>query len=191
LNKNKFNDLILLAQKGDELAFNKILNQSMPCINADIDRIHRNCQFIDRDEFLSLAMLAFWETIKIYDPRNPSFLHFLRIIVRRILSKEVAKNQIQRNNRRLNVGYVDCLSKEEEGEGVEKEVISNEFRYEINTLMRYLTPHEARVYKLYFRNYYPKQIADTLGLKIKSVYNAIYSSEKKIINNYRKRGMAS
>lgn len=183
MNKIEFGNLISLAQKGDELAFNSVLRQSMPCINADVDRAYRIYPYVDRDELLSLAMLGFWEAIKKYNSKNPSYLHYLRVIVRRSIFKEIARNQTLKNDRRLDTEYEDCPS----GKDLELDVIASEFRGEINDLIQYLTDHEAKAYRLYFSGYYPRQIADILGIKTKSVYNAIYNAEKKLVKCYQEK----
>lgn len=175
MRREDFNCLLKEVKNGGEA--DELIRQCIPLIKKTVNRFHN--YGLEYEDLFSIALMGFWESVQMYDFKNPSFLHFLRRVITYKLLNEVRKLNTKKRN--PSVTY-----KKQNTYTIDEHVLNNEFKYEIKKIIdSQLSSYEYTVYNLYYNNLSLEKICSILNKPKKSVWNAIYRSENKIIDKYK------
>ena len=174
------NDL-LLAKSGDQVAFERLLENYRPLISSLVKSAVREFPFADSDyeDLYQEAVILFFRALERYDANQEdvAFGLFAKICIRNGLLTQAKKLK-----KRLSLLP---LENEESQESLEEELgdrIVEEERYKelYESVRSFLTAYENRVWWLYLSGRTAKEIAILLGKDEKSVQNAIFRIRRKL-----------
>ena len=182
LSSNKLqHEWILQAKQGDQVAFERLLENYRPLISSLVKSAVSEFPFSDSDyeDLYQEAVILFFRALERYDANqgDVAFGLFAKICIRNGLITQAKKLQ-----KRLNL-----LPLEDDGsEGTPTEALGDRLVEEESYKALYesvrssLTPYENRVWWLYLSGRTAKEIASTLGKDEKSVQNAVFRIRRKL-----------
>ena len=169
---------ILLAKRGDEDAFERLLADYTPLIVSSVGGcIH---EFLlaesDYEDLYQEAVILFFRAINRYDTEQDgvAFGLFAKICIRNGLSTQAKK--LQKRIRIVESNAPDCDEPAPDEHVIEEERCKTLYENVRNTLSAY----ENRIWWLYLSGRTAKNIAQELETDEKSVQNAIYRIRRKL-----------
>ena len=196
-------DLVLLAQRGDEKAFETLLEDTVPKLKNLLSSQYR-LQQTDIDEIVQLSMIKVWNKIGTFRSES-SFVTWFYIIIRNeaidfikkrdlLDSKEVSAYHTYVDGGKDN--DYDHLTVEQAFEEtaasiMEKRELMGVYRQMITNVLNELSPTHSQIIRIAIegeRTY--KQIAEELGVPIGTVMSRLFFARKRaqqLIIQYAKR----
>ena len=184
-------DLILKAQKGDELAKNILIGNYEPLI---ISIINKKNFYIEGEEFQDLVQegrLALFNAVKNYDPnRNAKFSTYAKTLIENHLINVIKSSQNSKNmalNSALGLNNQGEVELEElplpvkPTRSIEEDYIGEQNAKElIDSIIQNLSPLENQILQYKLQDYTYTEIAKKLNLDSKKVDNALNRIKNKI-----------
>lgn len=197
-------ELIVMAQTGDQAAFEELLKQYNPIIQKQADKFFLDNGNGDRDDVTQVASLAFWDAVKSYDSsvHKHGFGAYASMIIKRKLTDLLRKEDA--DVRKLNNFAASMEDKypgsgDDEGSTIgdhvkskelspEEKYLGNDGAREItNFIKNSLSDVERDVISMYIEGYKVSEIAEEKNMKYKSVENALMRVKNKLADYLRAR----
>ncbi len=174
-------DLILRAREGDQEAFEKLLEQYTPLIDAMTAQFCKALSEQDGEDLRQEALVAFYHALKGYRVEQEEVQFGL-------YAKDCIKNRLISHLRKLkkheNVILVDAENASAISEEIAdpaKRLIDEEAYLSLyRRIRKALSEYENQVWWLYLSGRTAKDIAATLRSDEKSVQNALYRIRRKL-----------
>ncbi len=181
LEKNSFLDpnLPLAAMRGDEKAYAEIIRCFFPIIKNMAAELFLSGG--DTDDLVQEGLIGLYGAVHSFSPeKSDNFVSFAKLCIRHAMLNAVKRDNAQKNNL-LN----DSLPLEEQGApGCEDPADIVLAKHRLHELYECIegrfSPLERKVLALYLEGYSYKQIADMLGVSLKSVDNAARRGRNKL-----------
>ena len=179
-------ELLALAQRGDEVSETILLEKYKPLVRARARELYLAGG--DHDDLLQEGMLGLFKAIRSYDAaRGISFGAYARVLISRQISRAILAAQRQKHHP-LNQSVSFAEIEERQGEQALGTVSSpetillelentRELRGKIDAL---LSPMERKVLEAYLAGYDYLQIAEAMGKPAKSIDNALQRIRRKV-----------
>ena len=179
-------ELLALAQKGDETAEEYLLEKYKPLVRSRARELYLAGG--EQDDLLQEGMLGLFKAIRKYDPaREASFATYARLLISRQIYTAIASSQRQKHQAlNLSVSMTEWEEQQENGaaaaaESPESIVLdlenTRELRKKIDEL---LSPMERKVLEYYLNGYDYLQIAEKMNKPAKSIDNALQRIRSKV-----------
>lgn len=190
-------ELIKLAQEGDQLATEYLINSHKDFLSM------MSRKYImagnDGDDIEQIAAIAFWDAINSYNPKkNGDFEAYAGMIIKRKLTDELRKDNAEKRQINHTASSLDEPIAGDEDAGsladkipvskysAEEAYLGSEGAREILRFMKNtLSDAERDVIKRYISGYKVSEIAEETGMKYKSVENAIMRVKNKLADYMR------
>ena len=192
-------ELITLAQKGDQLAVETLITS-----HKDFIRKMSSKYFLDsgdRDDVEQIATIAFWDAIMSWN-KTGNFEAYAGMIIKRKLTDELRKDDTEKAKLNNLANSIDATVADD-GEGGEMTIgdtlpskdaspeEQNLGRTGAKELMDFMrdkfSQAERDVIMRYIRGYKVSEIAEETGMKYKSVENALMRVKNKLTDYLRTR----
>jgi len=195
-------DLIRMAQDGDQTAFEELLVQYDPLISKQARRYFFDAGSGDQEDVKQVASIAFWEAVSSYDPtvHKHGFSAYANLIMSRKLTDMLRKEDA--DVRKINnlAGSLDDKVVGDDGDSgtvgdrvaskglsPEEEVLGQEGADELEKFMREkFSPKELEVVRLKAKGYKNADIMEVTGLSYKQVENTLKRIKDKLAEYMRK-----
>lgn len=190
--KNKSrNELIELAQEGDQLALETLISSHEDFIKMMSSKYHLDTG--DRDDIVQVATIGFWEAVMSWN-MSGNFEAYAGMIMKRKLTDEIRKDDTGKVKISTQAAQLDAPVGDD-GEGGEmtlgatiaaqddtaEAAIGNEVARGIMKFMEdNLSETERDVIKMYIAGYKVSEIAEETGMKYKKVENAVKRVKDKL-----------
>ena len=172
---------LLLAKMGDQVAFERLLENYRPLISSLVKSAVSEFPFSDSDyeDLYQEAVILFFRALERYDvnQENVAFGLFAKICIRNGLITQAKKLQKRLNLLPLESEDAESASTEELGTRLVEEESYLALYENVKSL---LTAYENRVWWLYLSGRTAKEIALILEKDEKSVQNAIFRIRRKL-----------
>lgn len=176
-------DLVLLAQKGDERAAEQVLTLFRPLVQRLAGRFFMPSY--EPEDVCQIALMGLWRAVQCFDPqRKGGFATFARLCIRRQILSELKRAQrralpvVSLSETGDEQSWLDQLP--DPGQNLYDQLCEREVRrgqYEF--LATHLSPLEAQVIALYQQQLTYREIAQQLGCSPKAVDNALARIKRK------------
>ena len=176
-------DLVLLAQKGDERAAEQVLTLFRPLVQSLAGRFF--VPSYEPEDICQIALMGLWRAVQCFDPqRKAGFATFARVCIRRQILSELKRA------RRWSIPVLSLSEAADEQSWLEqlpdprsdpldilteREVSRGQYEF----LATHLSPLEAQVVVLYQQQLTHREIAQRLGCSPKAVDNALARIKRK------------
>lgn len=194
-------DLIDMAQEGDQRAFEELVRQYSPLIDKQSRRYFLDNGTGDKEDIKQIATIAFWEAVSAYDPtiHKHGFGAFASLIISRKLTDALRKEDADvRKINNLANSLDDTVSDDEGDKGtVGDKVASKDLSPEeqflgregAKELMKYMrdkfSERERDVVMRHIKGDKIPQIAEETGMSYKSVENTLMRIKNKLTDYLR------
>ena len=197
----ELNDLIRLAQDGDQLATDTLIKNHKDFIKRMSSKYVLDTG--DKDDVEQLATIGFWEAINSYNPdRNGDFEAYAGMIIKRKMIGALRKDSTEKAKLNTLANSIDdTISSDGEGGEItigdtiaskeaspEEQYLGKSGARELMEFMRdKFSQAERDVVMRYIRGYKVSEIAEETGMKYKSVENALMRVKNKLADYLRAR----
>lgn len=178
MDQEQLNNLIVLAQKGDVGATDKVLDAYRP-LAKNVARSYY-LKGADKEDVLQIATIGLFRAVQTYRfDCNTSFKTYATNCMRNLLLDEIRKSKPNESEPLAIDDFEDMLATvSPENAFIEKENSEN-LEHMLEDILK---PMEADVLKLYMESLSYEEIALQLGIERKKVDNTLYSVKKKLRN---------
>lgn len=176
-------DLVLLAQKGDERAAEQVLTLFRPLVQSLAGRFF--VPSYEHEDICQIALMGLWRAVQCFDPqRKAGFATFARICIRRQILSELKRAQrwalpvVSLSETEGDQSLLEQLPDPTQNlydQLCEREVSRGRREF----LVARLSPLEAQVVALYQQQLTYREIAQRLGCSPKAVDNALARIKRK------------
>lgn len=201
-------ELIILAQKGNDEAFKELLNINFNKSKLVIQK-HFNLSKHNLEDIMQNTSIKIWQHLKEYDTYNNFYNWFFTLFKNeavRFLKKKniIDSNELSNialeseesdiNDERISAKSVDFILQETARTFLEKKEKIQEYQKLIDNLFQNLSKNHREIIQMILidgRTY--KDVANTLQLPVGSVMSRLFYAKKesqKIINEYSKSLLA-
>ena len=164
------------APRGDESAFNALLEQYTPLILSSVSRIGADLGEADRDDLRQEARMAFCRAVYTYSPDKGAFGAFAKTVIKNRLI-DLKRSMVGR----LPDAPIDEAVTGGEGEDPAAALMEREAVEALAELIRtILSPAEAEVCWLLAQNHTSREIAMMLGKDLHSIENTVSRVRRKL-----------
>ncbi len=173
------NQLVEFINSGKYEYLQVLINRYMPYIIGVASRF--NASGLDTDDFIQEGLVAIFSAVKAYNPEKASFKTFVSLCVERAMSSALARTI--GSDKRIPVGLISPIDEVEvaDNSDPEKLFIEKESYNDLaHTLKRDLSQFEYQVLSEFLSGKSYAQIAESLGVSVKSVDNALRRIRTKI-----------
>lgn len=176
-------DLVLLAQQGDERAAEQVLTLFRPLVQSLAGRFF--VPSYEHEDICQIALMGLWRAVQCFDPqRKAGFATFARICIRRQILSELKRAQrwalpvVSLSEAGDKQSWLEQLPDPTQNlydQLCEREVSRGRREF----LVARLSPLEAQVAALYQQQLTYREIAQRLGCSPKAVDNALARIKRK------------
>ena len=199
-NSKSVDELIKLAQGGDQLATETLINSHKNFIKKMSSKYFLDSG--DKEDVEQIATIAFWDAINSYNPdKNGDFEAFAGMIIKRKLTDAIRSDDAEKSKINTLANSIDATVSDDEGgelsigDTLPSKEASPEEQYlgragakELMEFMRdKFSQAERDVIMRYIRGYKVSEIAEETGMKYKSVENALMRVKNKLTDYLRTR----
>ncbi len=175
-------DLIFRVRRGDDGAFDRLLEMYTPLIEASVSKALENDTYsLYADDFRQEATVVLYNAILTYDveQHEVEFGLYAKICISNALISQL-RLLTRRNGERLaDTSDEDLFVNDSEDPSVR--ILERESLRALYSVIRgNLSEFEYRVWRLYMSGRTAKEIGETVGKTERSVSNAIYRIRKKL-----------
>ncbi len=183
-NNSQNDELISRVRNGDNSAFELLLSQYTPLIEASVANILMGEELysLHADDFRQEATVVFYNSILTYDmeQHEVEFGLYAKICVSNALISQLRMLK-KRNTERLSSASDDGLFINDSEDDPSVRILEQESLSTLYSVIRdNLSDFEYRVWRLYMSGRTAKQIGDIVDKDEKSITNAIYRIRKKL-----------
>lgn len=182
--KEEIKNLVLVAQKGDQNAFGRLLEVYDPLISATVSRFKiSGMSDADEEDLRQEAVLAFYSALVAYDPSfsGVEFGLYAKVCIcnrlvsqMRILKRHLSHSVVSYDTEKL----LEQLAYTEDPAARIVEIESE--RSLLRLINGNLSPYEQRVFRMYVSGMSSAKMAEKLESTEKSINNAVYRIRKKL-----------
>ena len=182
--KEEIKNLVLVAQKGDQNAFGRLLEVYDPLISATVSRFKiSGMSDADEEDLRQEAVLAFYSALVAYDPSfsGVEFGLYAKVCIcnrlvsqMRILKRHLSHSIVSYDTEKL----LEQLASTEDPAARIVEIESE--RSLLRLINGNLSPYEQRVFRMYVSGMSSAKMAEKLESTEKSINNAVYRIRKKL-----------
>ena len=175
-------DLVEKVKKGDDGAFEELLQKYTPLIEASVSRVlGEELYSLHKDDFRQEAIVVFYNSILAYDmeQHDVEFGLFAKICISNALISQLRilnKRNAERLSETSDEGSFLYDSEDPSLKVLEQENLKTLY----SKIKRILSEYEYRIWQLYMSGRTAKEIGVIVGRDERSVANAIYRIRKKL-----------
>ena len=173
-NRQEIQDLISLFRKGDQQAFNRLLQRYEPLVRTEVYRYACYTDLFDADEFRQVALIALYRATLNFDltQSEVEFGLYAKICIANALASHY--RSLVRQGHLVDIS-ASLPADVDRGEDPAAEILAEEAAQSLLVRIRkLLSPYENDVWSLYMAGVSAKEIARVLGKEQHSIENAIY-----------------
>ena len=188
-NSARIEALLGLVRKGEQNAFDDLLELYEPLVRAEVSRYTSGLDAFDVDDFQQVALLALHRAALSFDlsQSEVEFGLYAKICIGNALSSFLRAWR----HHKTEVSVPDeWLGEGDQGEGDPASRLIEEEAAQllIARIRKVLSPFENRVWNLYMAGLSAKEIGRALGKEPHSIENAVYRIRRKLRLELGKRG---
>lgn len=180
--------LIILAQHGDEDAFLKIFNKYLPLVRKLLGSFCASLDDGEREDALQEAHFALYRAVMTYRAGSVTFGAYAGTCIKNRLISYLRglKNQLPEFVTVTDLSDESDLDPRFTAQSPEQSFIDREaFQAFFQSVVDNFTPLEGRVFELYIKGYSYREIALSLSINEKSVDNAVNRLKTKLKKQLR------
>ena len=194
----KVEDLIKLAQEGDQLAYTTLVDTHKDFLGMMSNKYIMDTN--DREDVEQLATIAFWDAIKSYNPeKNGDFRAYAGMIIKRKLTDELRKDSADKRKVNAEAQSLDEPIDSEEGGAIGDTIPSKSLSPEeyyigeegARELMKYMeenfSEREIKVVKLRIKGENMDTMMEETGMSYRQVENTLLRIKNKLADYLRAR----
>lgn len=194
----KVEELVKLAQEGDQLAYTTLVNTHKDFLSMMSSKYIMDKE--DPDDIEQLATIAFWEAISSYNPeKNGDFRAYAGMIIKRRLTDELRKDSADKRKVNAEAQSLDEPIDSEEGGAIGDNVPSKSLSPEdyyigeegARELMKYMednfSEREINVVKLRIKGENMDTMMEETGMSYRQVENTLLRIKNKLADYLRAR----
>lgn len=191
-------ELVTMAQEGDQLAVETIINDQQDMINMMANKYFLGKDY-DIEDLRQIATIGVWEAIMSWNKKGEFDPYVGMVLKRKFMAEMSTVNAEKRQSDQGSTSLDDPLGSDDEGGedtlgarlsnnvSAEEEFLGKEGAKEIiRFLEKSLSDSEREVIRKYIQGYKVSQIVEETGMKYKAVENAIMRVKNKLADYMRK-----
>lgn len=181
--QNGLRPLIRKAQKGDQAAFEVLLDRYAPLIDAMLGQFASSSHFLqEADDLRQEAVLCFYKALMHFDVEQDQvqFGLYAKECIRNGLISNLRSLKKHGNTLLLEDGVDSVVEPSEETDPAQRLMDEETYLALSRRIREVLSPYENRVWWLYVGGRTAKEIGRMMGKDERSVQNAVYRIRRKL-----------